>query len=81
MKPNFVIGHARIYPPTSTGPIPPFNGYTNGLIRERNRDGQAIRQIACTEAEHRWVCQQLAKRRARTSKRGRGKGVQNHQAK
>jgi hypothetical protein len=59
------IGHARIYPPTSTGPIPPFNGYTNGLIRERNHDGQALFTIACTEAEHRWVCQQLAKRRGR----------------
>jgi hypothetical protein len=81
MKPNFVIGHARIYPPTSTGPIPPFNGYTNGLIRERNRDGQAIRQIACTEDEHRAVCVFLARRRARTSKRGRGTGLSNSQSK
>jgi hypothetical protein len=81
MNGNFTIGHAKIYPPTSTGPTPPFNGYDNRLIRGADKTGQSLRYIACTEAEHRAVCEFLARRRARASKRGRGKAVQNSQSK
>lgn len=71
-------GHCRIYPPTSVGPIPYLHGLRS--IRERNRDGQALYTIACTKAEHRAVCEFLARRRAKSTTRGRraGKGVQNH---
>jgi hypothetical protein len=76
MKPvPMALGHARIYPPTSTGPIP----YLHGLrpLRDRNSTRQTLRTIAASDEEFVAVCTFLARRRARTSKRGRGKGVSN----
>jgi hypothetical protein len=81
MNGNFTLGHCKIYPPTSTGPIPPFNGYTNRFIRDPDKTGPTLHTIAASDEEFVAVCTFLARRRARTSKRGRGKAVPNHQAK
>ena len=76
-----IIGHcAIIYPPTSNGPIPYI--YGNGPLRKPGRNNHAMRYIACTDEEHRWICAQLAKRRAKSSTRQRraGKAVRGHEA-
>jgi hypothetical protein len=73
-----VLGHCRIYPPTSNGPIPYLYGLRS--VRERNSAGTGIHSIACSNEEYVWVVRQLARRRAKSTTRGRraGKGVQNH---
>jgi len=74
-----LLGHCAIYHRTLPVQQSLIKPYGIRPVRDPAAVQEDIHVILCTKAEHRWLCRQLAKRRAKKRTRSAAKAKRSHQ--